>query len=118
LVSHDRYFLDKLVTIVYDITFKKAFKYHGTYTQYLEQKAANFEKQQKMFEKQQEEMKQMEDFIQRNIARASTTKRAQSTRKRLEKIEKLDQPLGYEAESKISFEIERSSRNDVIHVDN
>lgn len=117
LVSHDRYFLDKLVTVVYDITFKRAFKYHGTYTQFLDQKAASFERQQKMFDKQQEEIRAMEDFVQRNIARASTTKRAQSTRKRLEKLERVDDPLGYEAEAKFSFTINRSSGNDVLRVD-
>lgn len=118
LVSHDRYFLDKLVTVVYDITFKRAFKYHGTYTQFLEQKAANFERQQKMFDKQQAEIRAMEDFVQRNIARASTTKRAQSTRKRLEKLDRVDEPLGYEGEAKFSFTIAKSSGNDVVHVDN
>src|SRR5699024_435721 len=79
---------------------------------------AKFEKQEKEFEKQQAEIAAMEDFVQRNIARASTTKRAQSTRKRLEKLDKVDAPLGYEAEAKISFAIEKSSGNDVIHVDN
>src|SRR5699024_2918067 len=117
LVSHDRYFLDKLVTIVYDITFRKSFRYVGTYTQYLEQKAGNIERYQKQYEKQQEEIKRMEEFVDRNIARASTSKRAQSVRKQLEKIDRIETPLGYEAEAKFSFNIKRASGNDVLNVD-
>ncbi|HLR42432.1 MAG TPA: ABC-F family ATP-binding cassette domain-containing protein [Pseudogracilibacillus sp.] len=117
LVSHDRYFLDKLVNIVYEITYKKSFRYVGTYTQYLEQKAGNIERYQKQYEKQQEEIKRMEEFVDRNIARASTSKRAQSVRKQLEKIDRLETPLGYEAEAKFSFNIKRASGNDVLNVD-
>src|SRR5690606_14004657 len=76
IVSHDRYFLDKIVTVVYEVTHRRTFKYHGSYTDFLKQKALNYERDLKMYERQQQEMKEMEDFIQRNIARASTTKRA------------------------------------------
>src|SRR5690625_7893832 len=77
--SHDRYFLDKLVSTVYEITYRHIQKYTGTYTQFLHEKSQNYERDLKMYEKQQQEIKMMEDFIQRNIARASTTKRAQSS---------------------------------------
>lgn len=117
IVSHDRYFLDKTVSIVYEISRHKTRKYHGTYSKYLEQKALNYEQELKEFEKQQTEIKKMEDFIQRNIVRASTTKRAQSRRKQLEKIERLDRPLGDESSASFSFQINRRSGNDVLKVE-
>ena len=117
IVSHDRYFLDKIVQTVYEIAHKQTTKYHGSYSHFLEQKALNYERDLKQFEKQQQEIKDMEDFVQRNIARASTTKRAQSTRKQLEKMPKLDRPLGEAAEANFSFEVAKTSGNDVIVVE-
>lgn len=117
IVSHDRYFLDKTVSIVYEISRHKTRKYHGSYSKYLEQKALNYEQELKEFEKQQTEIKKMEDFVQRNIVRASTTKRAQSRRKQLEKMERLDRPLGDESSASFSFQINRRSGNDVLKVD-
>lgn len=78
IVSHDRYFLDKIVNQIYEINNTKITKYIGNYTAYLEQKAKNYERELKLYEKQQEEIARMEDFIQRNLARASTTKRARA----------------------------------------
>lgn len=117
IVSHDRYFLDKTVSIVYEISRHKTRKYHGSYSKYLEQKALNYEQELKEFEKQQTEIKKMEDFIQRNIVRASTTKRAQSRRKQLEKMERLDRPLGDESSASFSFQINRRSGNDVLKIE-
>ncbi|WP_373895196.1 ABC-F family ATP-binding cassette domain-containing protein [Virgibacillus sp. CBA3643] len=116
-VSHDRYFLDKTVAIVYEISRHKTKKYHGSYSKYLEQKAIDYEKELNEFEKQQTEINKMEDFIQRNIARASTTKRAQSRRKQLQKMEKLDKPLGDESSANFAFQINRRSGNDVLKID-
>ena len=118
IVSHDRYFLDKLVTVVYEIAYQKATKYYGNYSDFLRQKAENYERNLKMYEKQQQEIKEMEDFIQRNIARASTTKRAQSRRKQLEKLERLEKPLGDESSASFSFDIAKTSGNDVLEVNN
>ncbi|MCF3943170.1 ABC-F family ATP-binding cassette domain-containing protein [Oceanobacillus alkalisoli] len=117
IVSHDRYFLDKTVTLVYEISRHQTKKYHGTYSKFLEQKAADYERERKEFEKQQTEIKRMEDFVQRNIARASTTKRAQSRRKQLERMERMDRPLGDEASMSFSFDIERRSGNDVLKIE-
>ncbi|MEN1969471.1 ABC-F family ATP-binding cassette domain-containing protein [Lentibacillus sp. N15] len=117
IVSHDRYFLDKTVTIVYEISYHRTKKYHGTYSKFLEQKALNFEQEMKEFEKQQTEIKRMESFIQKNIVRASTTKRAQSRRKQLEKMEKMDKPAGDESSANFSFTITRRSGNDVLKLD-
>ncbi|WP_010651729.1 ABC-F family ATP-binding cassette domain-containing protein [Oceanobacillus massiliensis] len=117
IVSHDRYFLDKTVSIVYEISRHKTTKYHGTYSKYLDQKALNYEQELKEFEKQQTEIKKLEDFVQRNLVRASTTKRAQSRRKQLEKMERLDRPLGDESSASFSFQIDRRSGNDVLKMD-
>lgn len=116
LVSHDRYFLDKIVTIVYEISRTKSTKFHGNYSDYLRQKAERYEQELKQFEKQQEEIAKLEDFIQRNIARASTTKRAQSRRKQLERIERMDRPSGDEKSASFHFDIDRQSGNDVLKV--
>lgn len=117
IVSHDRYFLDKTVSLVYEISRHETKKYHGTYSKFLEQKAADYERERKEFEKQQTEIKRMEDFVQRNIARASTTKRAQSRRKQLERMERMDRPLGDEASMSFTFDIERRSGNDVLKIE-
>lgn len=116
IVSHDRYFLDKTVSIVYDLSRHHMKKYHGTYSEFLKQKALAFEMQQKEYDKQQATIKDMEQFIQRNIARASTTKRAQSRRKQLEKMVKVDKPLTDEARATFSFQINRRSGNDVLKI--
>lgn len=118
IVSHDRYFLDKIVNVIYDISYQRAKKYHGSYSQFLEQKAADYERDLKAYEKQQTEISQMEDFIQRNIARASTTKRAQSRRKQLARIDRLGKPDGHEASASFTFSIEKTSGNDVLKVEN
>lgn len=118
VVSHDRYFLDKLVTIVYEIERTKATRYVGNYSKFLDQKAARIELEMKMFEKQQDEIAKLEDFIQKNIARASTTKRAQSRRKTLEKIDRMDKPIAGTKSAHFSFEINKMSGNEVIKVRN
>ncbi|MFC2947549.1 ABC-F family ATP-binding cassette domain-containing protein [Virgibacillus sediminis] len=118
IVSHDRYFLDKTVNIVYEVSRHRTKKYHGSYSKFLEQKARDYEQELKEYEKQQTEIKKMEDFIQRNIVRASTTKRAQSRRKQMEKMEKVDRPLGEEGSANFSFQINRRSGNDVLRINN
>lgn len=117
IVSHDRYFLDKTVSIVYEISRHHSKKYNGNYSYYLNQRALDYEKEMKEYEKQQTEIRNMEDFIQKNIVRASTTKRAQSRRKQLAKMDKLDKPKGDEKSASFSFGINRSSGNDVLKVD-
>ncbi|MBT2663095.1 ABC-F family ATP-binding cassette domain-containing protein [Bacillus sp. ISL-45] len=116
IVSHDRYFLDKVVNQVYEISRHQLTKFPGNYSSYLEQKAANYERDLKLYEKQQDEISKLQDFIQRNLARASTTKRAQSRRKQLEKIDRMDRPRGDEKSATFSFQIERQSGNDVLKV--
>ncbi|PKR76529.1 multidrug ABC transporter ATP-binding protein [Halalkalibacillus sediminis] len=117
IVSHDRYFLDETVKTVYDVAFQTATKYKGNYTTFLQKRAEQYELQMKRFEKQQEEIKQLEEFVQKNIARDSTSKRAQSRRKKLEKMERIESPDIDDKSTKFSFEIERRSGNDVLKVD-
>ena len=117
IVSHDRYFLDKVVTQVYEVSRKQIQRFTGNYSSYLDQKALNYERDLKVFEKQQQEVADLQDFINRNLARASTTKRAQSRRKKLEKMDLMDRPLGDEKSATFSFEIEKQSGNDVLTVD-
>jgi ATP-binding cassette subfamily F protein 3 len=114
IVSHDRYFLDKVVSQVYEISRTTSIKYTGNYSSYLQQSAENYERELKQYEKQQDEVAKLKDFIQKNMARASTTKRAQSRRKKLDRMELLDRPLGDEKSAHFRFDIERQSGNDVL----
>ncbi|MFC0562146.1 ABC-F family ATP-binding cassette domain-containing protein [Halalkalibacter alkalisediminis] len=116
IVSHDRYFLDKIVTGVVEISRTKSTKYLGNYSSYLDEKAKRYEQELKQFERQQDEVAKLEDFIQRNLARASTTKRAQSRRKQLERMTLLDRPAGSEKSASFSFDIKRQSGNEVLRV--
>ncbi len=118
IVSHDRYFLDHTVDIIYEIAHQQSKKYHGNYTKYLEQKALDYEREFKAYEKQQSEIQRMEEFVQRNLVRASTTKRAQSRRKQLEKMNRLDKPKGEEGQASFSFDIKQRSGNNVLKVEN
>jgi ATP-binding cassette, subfamily F, member 3 len=118
IVSHDRYFLDKIVNTVYEIAFQSSKKYYGNYSDYLKKKEADFEQEVKRFEKQQEEIKRMEDFIQKNIVRATTSKRAQSRRKQLEKMDKIEKPKDDNQSAKFSFQTAKRSGNDVLRLRN
>ena len=116
IVSHDRYFLDKLVTQVYEISNKESRRFVGNYSKYLDLKSALYEQEMKRYEKQQDEIAKLEDFVQKNIARASTTKRAQSRRKQLDRMELLTRPLGDSKSASFHFDIEKQSGNDVLQV--
>lgn len=118
IVSHDRYFLDEIVTIVYEVSRRKVAKYTGNYSAYLDEKAKNYERDQKLFERDMSEKAKLEDFVQRNIARASTSKMAKSRRKQLERTDWMDSPDGDEKSASFSFSIDRPSGNDVLALDN
>lgn len=117
VVSHDRYFLDQIVNIVYEVSRTKVNKYVGNYSAYLDEKARNYERDLKRYEKETTERKNMEEFIQRNIARASTSKMAQSRRKKLERTNWMEAPDGDEQSANFAFSIERPSGNDVLTID-
>ena len=117
IVSHDRYFIDQIATTIYEIEYRKCTKYKGNYSDYIDQKAVSYASLMKQYEKQQKEISKMEDFISRNIVRASTTKRAQSRRKLLDKMERIEIPKINDKSIGITFEIDRRSGNDVLKVE-
>ncbi|MDT2834795.1 ABC-F family ATP-binding cassette domain-containing protein [Vagococcus carniphilus] len=117
MVSHDRYFLDKIVEEVYEISRRKMSHYKGNYSRYLDQKAERLEREWKEYEKQQVEISKLEDFVARNLVRASTTKRAQSRRKQLEKMDRIERPQGDEKSAHFLFGIERQSGREVLEVE-
>ncbi|KRN75483.1 hypothetical protein IV73_GL000652 [Weissella kandleri] len=116
IVSHDRYFLDRVVNEVYEIQQGALEHYSGNYTNYLEQKSARVMAEQRAYDKQQETIAKLEDFVNRNIVRASTTKRAQSRRKQLEKMEVLAPPKNDSGVAHITFKARESSGNEVLAV--
>ncbi|EAK8408578.1 ABC-F type ribosomal protection protein [Listeria monocytogenes] len=117
IVSHDRYFLDKVVNQVYEISRTKIDHYKGNYSSFVSQKQAKLEQMWKEFDKQQKQIAKLEDFVARNIVRASTTKRAQSRRKQLEKMVVLGRPQGDEKAAHFGFQFEKQTGKDVLTVD-
>ncbi|EAE8345811.1 ABC-F type ribosomal protection protein [Listeria monocytogenes] len=117
IVSHDRYFLDKVVNQVYEISRTKMDHYKGNYSSFVSQKQAKLEQMWKEFDKQQKQIAKLEDFVARNIVRASTTKRAQSRRKQLEKMDVLGRPQGDEKAAHFGFQFEKQTGKDVLMVD-
>ena len=117
IVSHDRYFLDKVVKEIYEVSRGSVSHYHGNYSAYLDLKAEKIKREWKLFEKQQKKIADLEDFVARNIVRASTTKRAQARRKQLEKIDPLSRPMGDEKSAHFQFLTDRVSGQVVIQTD-
>ncbi len=118
IVSHDRYFLDKVATITLDLTKHSLDRYVGNYTRFVELKEQKLATEAKNYEKQQKEIAALEDFVNRNLVRASTTKRAQSRRKQLEKMERLDKPEAGKKSANMTFQSEKTSGNIVLAVEN
>lgn len=118
IVSHDRYFLDKVATITLDLTKHSLDRYVGNYSRFVEQKEQKLATEAKNYEKQQKEIAALEDFVNRNLVRASTTKRAQSRRNQLEKMERLDKPESGKKSANMTFQSEKTSGNVVLTVEN
>ena len=118
IVSHDRYFLDKVATITLDLTKHSLDRYVGNYSRFVELKEQKLATEAKNYEKQQKEIAALEDFVNRNLVRASTTKRAQSRRKQLEKMERLDKPEAGKKAANMTFQSEKTSGNIVLTVEN
>ena len=118
IVSHDRYFLDKVATITLDLTKHSLDRYVGNYSSFVEQKEQKVLSEAKNYEKQQKEIAALEDFVNRNLVRASTTKRAQSRRKQLEKMERLDKPEAGSKSANMTFHSDKTSGNIVLTVEN
>ncbi|EFK32878.1 ABC-F family ATP-binding cassette domain-containing protein [Lactobacillus delbrueckii subsp. allosunkii] len=112
-VSHDQYFLDHLATQIFELQHGELTVFKGNYSQYLAQRELRDQQQEATYEKQQEEIKREEEFIQKNIVRASTTKQAQSRRKALEKMELVDPPK-HKSKVRIKFDSARPSGKEVL----
>ncbi|HFH9894973.1 TPA: ABC-F family ATP-binding cassette domain-containing protein [Streptococcus pyogenes] len=117
IVSHDRYFLDKVATVTLDLTTHGLDRYVGNYSRFMTLKAEKLVAEEKQFDKQQKEIAKLEDFVQKNIVRASTTKRAQARRKQLEKIERLDKPTSARKLAHMTFQADKPSGNVVLTVE-
>jgi len=118
IVSHDRYFLDKVATITLDLIKHSLDRYVGNYSRFVELKEQKLATEAKNYEKQQKEIAALEDFVNRNLVRASTTKRAQSRRKQLEKMDRLDKPEAGKKSANMTFQSEKMSGNVVLTVEN
>ena len=118
IVSHDRYFLDKVATITLDLTKHSLDRYVGNYSRFVDLKEQKLATEAKNYEKQQKEIAALEDFVNRNLVRASTTKRAQSRRKQLEKMDRLDKPEAGKKSANMTFQSEKTSGNVVLTVEN
>lgn len=118
IISHDRYFLDKIVTQIYDVALGDVQHYVGNYAQFINQRDKYYEKRMQEYENQQAEIKRLETFVDKNIARASTTGMAKSRRKMLEKIERINKPMIDAKSANIQFEFDRNTGNDVFHIKN
>ncbi len=118
IISHDRYFLDKIVNQIYDVALGDVQHYVGNYKQFIEQRDKYYEKRMQEYERQQAEIKRLETFVEKNIARASTTGMAKSRRKMLEKIERINKPMIDAKSANIQFNFDRNTGNDVFHIKN
>jgi ATP-binding cassette subfamily F protein 3 len=116
LVSHDRYFLDRIVNEVFDLENQTLTHYSGNYSAFTTHKQERLKAEWKQYEKQQTEINKLEDFVNRNIVRASTTKRAQARRKQLEKMDRLDRPEVDDSSIHFTFSADHPSGNIVLDV--
>ena len=114
IVSHDRYFIDKVVNVVYNLEFGKLKKYVGNYSNFLRQYEEDYEKNLKEYVSQQKDIKRLEEFVQKNIARASTSKMAKSRQKVLDKMEIIANPRKDDKAANIEFRIKEQSGRDVL----
>lgn len=118
VVSHDRYFLDKTVREIWEVEFQGLRVFPGNYTKYKELKAELMARWEKEYEAQQEEIADLNDFIAKNLTRASTSKMAKGRIKRLEHMELIDRPREYKKEISLRFDFNRDPVKEVLLVEN
>lgn len=116
IVSHDRYFLNKVCTRICEIEQGRLTSYRGDYSSYLVQKKMNSERQLKEYEAQQKEIAKLEDYVAKNLVRASTSKMAKSRQHMLDRIERIDKPLMYTKPPKIKLEYDIEPAKDIVRV--
>lgn len=114
VVSHDRYFLDKVVSEIFELSDKKLKCYKGNYSKYLVLKEEEYQRQLKEYKAQQEEISKLSEYVSKNMARASTSKSAKSRQKILDKMEVIEKPKRNEKRAKLNFDFELKSFNDVL----
>ena len=108
IVSHDRYFLDRMVTKIVELYQEQLHFYNGNYSYYLEEKALRIEMQQRAYENQQDYIKQQERFVERFKAKASKAAQAQSIMKRLDKLGRIENTELERPNMRINFTIEQT----------
>lgn len=118
LVSHDRYFLDRLCTSICEIERGTLTRYKGNYTTFTQLKEAAVARQWKEYEMQQKEIAKLEDYVARNLTRASTAKSAQSRVKQLEKMERIEKPVSVQKQARVQFTYEIEPPQEVLKVQN
>lgn len=116
IVSHDRYFLNKVCTRICEIEQGRLTSYRGDYSSYLVQKKMNSERQLKEYEAQQKEIAKLEDYVAKNLVRASTSKMAKSRQHMLDRIERIDKPLMYSKPPKIKLEYDIEPTKEIVRV--
>jgi ATP-binding cassette subfamily F protein 3 len=116
IVSHDRYFLNKICTRICEIELGRLTSYKGGYSAYVVQKKHNAERQLKEWESQQEEIKKLEEYIAKNKVRASTAKMAKSRQHMLDRIERIEKPLMFTRPPKIKLEYDIEPTKDIVKV--
>ncbi|MBI5974802.1 ATP-binding cassette domain-containing protein [Staphylococcus canis] len=118
IISHDRFFLDKIVTQIYDVSLGEVRHYIGNYEKFIQLRDQFYQKRLAEYECQQDEIKRLEQFVDKNITRASTSGMAKSRRKMLEKMERLEKPMLDARRANIQFGFQRNTGNDVFHIRN
>ena len=116
IVSHDRYFLNKVCTRICEIEQGRLTSFRGDYSSYLVQKKMNSERQLKEYEAQQKEIAKLEDYVAKNLVRASTSKMAKSRQHMLDRIERINKPLMYTKPPKIKLEYDIEPTKDIVRV--
>lgn len=118
MVSHDRYFLDKTVTSIFEIYKGNLKRYQGNYTQFAQIKKNMISFLQKEYEKQQNEIESLKDYIAKNKVRASTAKSAKSREKALERLELIENPKEYLKTISLNFEFDYEPSFELLEVEN
>ena len=118
IISHDRYFLDRIVNEVYELSNGTLHHYTGNYTDYTQKKEQEVALQWKAYENQQSQIDKLQTFVDKNIVRASTTKQAQARRKQLEKMDRIEKPIGDSKTARFAFTPTSKSGNNVLNVNN
>ncbi|WP_195543224.1 ribosomal protection-like ABC-F family protein [Massiliimalia timonensis] len=117
VVSHDRYFLDKMVGKIWEVSHSRVYTYQGNYTKYKQLKAERIAREKKEYEQQQNKIASMLEYAEKNIARASTSNSAKSRLHQLENMEILEAPQEYDKTPNFSFTFDRASGRDVLFAD-